>query len=119
MKDIFSITRDALKKKLSLRGNFALLDVLPTRLYRKKHIPGAINVDVEKKNFVKRVSRLVPDKNKQIILYCKEFLSPRSAKAAKKLSDAGYTDIVRYEGGLQDWQNAGNEVATGECDPNH
>lgn len=53
-------------------------------------------------DFVKEVTAFVGgDKNKKIVLICHS--GSRSAKAAKLLSDNGFTNVYDIQGGLNEW----------------
>ena len=63
-----TITRDELREKIERGDRFHLFEVLPEMYYRKHHLPGAVHMaptDVEG-----TVTRLVPDKSAEIVLYC-------------------------------------------------
>ena len=63
-----TITREALRARIESGNPFFLFEVLPEMYYRKHHLPGAIQMspaDVEG-----TVTRLVPDKTAEIVLYC-------------------------------------------------
>ena len=46
---------------------------------------------------------------KRYVLFCNE--AGRSALAAKRLREMGYSDVAHLEGGFTAWQEAGEEVA--------
>ena len=63
-----TISRDELRAKIERKDPFFLFEVLPEMYFRKHHLPGALLMpptDVEA-----TISRLVPDKNAEIVLYC-------------------------------------------------
>ena len=45
-----------------------------------------------------------------IVVYCAGPKCPQSLQAAQKLMDLGYTNVKAYEGGLEEWTNAGNKI---------
>lgn len=66
-----TITLDELRAKLDRKDDFTLVEVLAPAKYRKGHLPGAISVpytDVER-----LAARRLPDKNKEIVVYCGAF----------------------------------------------
>jgi rhodanese-related sulfurtransferase len=66
-----TITLDELRAKLDRKDDFTLVEVLAPAKYRKGHLPGAISVpytDVER-----LASRRLPDKSKEIVVYCGAF----------------------------------------------
>ena len=107
MANFTTITREDLKKKMDKGEDFVLIDVLGALSYDERHLPGAINIDAHKEDFLEQVKMQVPDKNKEIVVYCSSFSCQASPAAAGKLGDAGYTHAVDFEGGLADWEDAG------------
>ena len=108
MEKFFTITKDALKMKLDEGSDFFLIDVLGEMSYGERHLPGAINIPGGGENFVAEVEKAVgSDKSKEVIVYCSSFSCQASPAAASKLADAGFTNVVDFEGGLADWEDAG------------
>ena len=58
------------------------------------------------------VSKLLPDKNQKILIYCRS--GRRSKEAAQTLADMGYTNILEF-GGIIDWTG---EIITPESTSN-
>jgi len=50
----------------------------------------------------------LPDKNTQIVLYCRS--GSMSTSAAKNLVQLGYTNIMELDGGFNAWKRAGNTL---------
>ena len=48
------------------------------------------------------------DPDRRYVLYCNE--AGRSALAAKRLEEMGYTDVAHLDGGFTAWQETGGEV---------
>lgn len=48
------------------------------------------------------------DSETRYVLYCNE--AGRSALAAKRLQEMGYSDVAHLEGGFTAWQEAGGEI---------
>ena len=115
MEKFFTITRDALKKKMGEGSDFALIDVLGEMSYAQRHLPGAVNIPGATENFVAEVEKAVGgDKSKEVIVYCSSFSCQASPAAAGKLADAEFTNVVDFEGGLADWEEAGYSFEGGE-----
>jgi len=51
----------------------------------------------------------LPDKNAQIVLYCRS--GSMSTSAAKNLVQLGYTNIMELDGGFNAWKRAGNTLS--------
>ena len=63
-----NIARDELKAKIERKDAFFLFEVLPEMYFRKHHLPGALHMpptDIEG-----TITRLVPDKQAEVVLYC-------------------------------------------------
>ncbi len=96
-----------LKEVLSYKDSVQLLDVRTVEEFAEKHIPGAMNIDVNDGAFVDSVkSRL--DIGKDVAVYCKS--GKRSAQAAGMLAKAGYK-VSNLKNGILSWIEEGNVVA--------
>ena len=95
--ETYDITLEELKTK-QINGA-EIIDVRNKREYDESHIGGSINVPEYKidENFV----RIVPNKNKEIVLYCSSGF--RSTNAYKKLKKMGYKNVWNLYGGLENY----------------
>lgn len=82
-----------------------LVDVRTLEEFKEGHIKGARNIDFFSDDFLTQFDAY--DKNEPLYLYCRS--GNRSAKASKKLSEAGFKNIVDLEGGYKAWKAAGKE----------
>jgi len=114
MENLKDVTREELKTWIDEEKDFVLIDVLLQSSYDGRHILGAVHAGVHEDGFLEKVAKLVPDKNKQVVVYCSSFTCHASPIAAKRLTEAGYTDVRHYAGGLADWQDAGYPFEAGE-----
>lgn len=95
-----TIDRKELKAKLDRGDDFKLVMTLGEWAYNAKHIPGSLNI-----SSLKDMQGLLnPDD--EIVVYCSHELCPASQAAYRILDAAGYTNVRRYMGGLEDWENA-------------
>lgn len=95
-----------LKQLKERERELPVVDVLPENSFRKKHIPGAINVPVEKDDFVRRVKSAVGEPDGGLVVYCAGADCDASPRAAKKLEQAGFRGVYDFEGGLEEWERA-------------
>jgi len=102
-----TINAEELKKKIDTKEDFILVDVLGKESYEARHVPTAINIPVDE--IENRASSELPDKNKEIVVYCASTDCQASPRAAKKLVELGYTNVVDYEAGIAGWQDVGYE----------
>jgi rhodanese-related sulfurtransferase len=65
---VATISRDELKSKLGRRDGVTLVDVLPEDVYRKGHLPGAVNLPMDRVNDL--ADKLIPDRNAEVVVYC-------------------------------------------------
>lgn len=94
------IIAEDLLKKIENSQNFKLIDVLLPSGYEKWHLPGAINIEIDK---LEERAQAVLDKNEEIIVYCSSFGCRSSARAAKILEKLGYANVLEYNGGKKEW----------------
>jgi rhodanese-related sulfurtransferase len=106
------ISREGLKVKFETQEDFTLLDVLSPESYQRQHLPRAINLPVMEIDAA-RVASL--PKDRETIVYCASFECTASPLAAQKLEELGFTNVVDFEGGLQDWMEADYPVTRGQA----
>ncbi|GAA4318341.1 thioredoxin [Flaviaesturariibacter amylovorans] len=80
-----------------------VLDVRTPQEFGKGHLPGALNANWNDTLFAKRVEAL--DKATPLFVYC--LGGSRSAAAAGKLRQLGYTQVYDLEGGIMKWRQDG------------
>ena len=82
------------------------VDVRESDEWDEGHIPGAVYTG--RGRLEQRIEGLVPDKTRQLVVYCSA--GSRSAFAAKVLEEMGYEDVVNLAGGFSDWKRNGFEI---------
>lgn len=107
------IDMDVVEFGLLLKENeAALIDVRTPDEYAEGHIASAVNIDVYSETFLDDVKAAYPA-DKPLAVYCRS--GKRSASAAKKLADAGYT-VYNLKGGYLAWTEAGRRVTKYEVE---
>ena len=81
-------------------GNYIILDVRTVGEYRAGHIPRAICVPNETIKGTENIIPELPDKEQFIYVYCRS--GSRSKRAADKLVQIGYSNIIEF-GGIISW----------------
>lgn len=99
-----------LKSRMDDNSNTLVVDVLPTDHYESQHIPGATNIPLSHDRFVDAVEGVAESKEQPVVVYCASTECDMSPKAAKKLEDAGFTNVADFEGGIEEWKAAGFDV---------
>ena len=90
---------EELQNKLNAQENFVLLDVRTQEEFDAGHIAGAILLPYDEINL--RAATVLPEKEKEIVLYCRS--GRRSAIAKKALVELGYKDVEDF-GGINRWK---------------
>jgi len=86
-------------------GLVTVLDVRPEEEYASGHVPGAINVPIEKlEGYLSKLS-----KRKEVIAYCRGPYCLMSFEAVEKLRRRGFK-AKRLENGYPEWRAAGLPV---------
>lgn len=70
-----------------------LLDVRTAEEYRGGHVPGSVNVDVDR---IGEAALLIPSKSTPIFVYC--YSGARSSAATDALKSMGYLDVINIGG---------------------
>lgn len=104
-----SIGRDQLRTAID-NQTVVVVDALPAAPYRRRHIPGALNL-VEDDAYTKAPD-LLPDTNATIVTYSTDAACGRGEALAERLRQLGYADVRIYHEGIEDWVAAGLPVQT-------
>ena len=99
--EIKTIDREELKSKLDRGDDFSLYMALHQWAFDEMHIPGSELLDP------RTIDVDSMDKNAEIIVYCSDKDCIGSQVAYRKLTEAGFTNVRRYEGGLSEWLDSG------------
>lgn len=83
-----------------------ILDVRTQDEFRKGYIAGAINYDINSKDFKSHIGSL--DKSRPVFVYC--LSGGRSAKAAAHLRRTGFKEVYELKGGMMAWNRAKKPV---------
>jgi rhodanese-related sulfurtransferase len=108
---VATITMEQLQSKLQRRDEFTLLEVLPFEDYRLAHLPGALPMPLDLVD--KLAPEMLPDKGAEVVVYCKGYTCQAAEMAARELAALGYTNVLRYAGGKQEWTEAGLSIMQG------
>ncbi len=95
-----SQVQDALSQK---NDDLVLIDVREKHEWNEGHIPGALHVP---RGFLElQIEEAVPDKSKQVVLYCAGGV--RSLMAGNTLQQMGYENVISMSGGFGQWKGGG------------
>lgn len=90
---------DEFETKLNQTPEGQLVDVRTPEEFRKNHIKGAFNININGNEFEKQVAAL--DKTKPVLVYC--LSGGRSAKAAEYMRKQGFSKVYEMDGGMMQW----------------
>ena len=100
-------TPSDVRRMMSEKESFELIDVREESEFLQGHIPGARHLG---KGIIERdIETQIPDRARRIVLYCGGGF--RSALAADALQRMDYTNVVSMDGGWRGWNEAGYATA--------
>jgi len=115
-KSFAKITAEELYDKISQKTDLIIIDTLPKELFEKRHLPGAQNSCVFQVVFPSEVEGIVPDRDREVVLYGSSRASHDSVTAAEKLVRLGYSKVFVLTGGLAAWKEAGYPLTGNDPD---
>jgi rhodanese-related sulfurtransferase/polyisoprenoid-binding protein YceI len=92
------------------QDDLVLIDTLTADHFKKVHVPGARNACVFEVVFLENMEKIIPEKDKRIVVYGSSGKSMDAVTAAEKLVRAGYQEVFALEGGLQGWKASGYDL---------
>lgn len=95
---VTKITAEEAHERMQSGDPVIILDVRTAEEYAEKHIPGAILLPNEEIGTTP--PSVLPERDAEILVYCRS--GNRSAQAAKKLVDMGYSKVFDF-GGINGW----------------
>jgi rhodanese-related sulfurtransferase len=98
------ISRDDLAALIEAE-QVTVVDALPSTYYDQQHLPGAVNLTHDEVGT--RAPGLLPHLDATIVTYCSNAACGNSRAVADRLASLGYTHVLTYRDGIQDWVAAG------------
>ena len=99
------VTRKELQTRLQVNPGLVLLEALPEKYFYDWHLPGARHFPHDQARAL--APTVAPDMAAEIVVYCASATCQNSHIAARVLGSLGYSNVVVYAGGKQDWSEAG------------
>jgi len=103
-----TISTQELHQRLQNKPGFEFWNVLTNEYFKGENIAGSRHVPLDKVGAETREADI--PKNAEIVVYCAGPKCPQSRLAAEKLLKLGYDNVRAYEGGLEEWKQAGYSV---------
>ena len=98
------ITRDELQAEIDA-GAVTVVDALGSEYHAKQHLPGALAMAPAEVDTL--APALLPRRDAAIVTYCSNPACPNSGQVADRLTALGYTNVRKYQEGIEDWVAAG------------
>ena len=96
-----TISHEELKHMLDQQEDFRLVMALGEWAYQAKHIPGSLHFASTKEALQSL------HKEDEIVVYCSDENCIASKALGQLLERNGYTHVLHFAGGLQEWEQAG------------
>lgn len=100
------VTVEEAAKALKANTNIVVIDVRTPDEFQAGHIHGATNINVQDKDFAKKIEAL--DKSKTYIIHCAA--GGRSARACEKIKPMGFTNMMHMNQGFNGWKEKGEPI---------
>jgi rhodanese-related sulfurtransferase len=104
------ITREDLRRRMEA-GEVTVVEATPSRFYEEQHLPGAINID--HLDIAAEAPARLPDRSAPVVTYCDHLRCQNPSSAARRLEALGYTSVLEYAEGKDDWVAAGLPTEAG------
>ena len=101
-----SITANDFKKIIASDKEFVLLDVRSEAEFNAAHLPGALNIDRGRLEWI--VPNIIKKTDRTIYVYSQD--GRRSAFATERLHEMGYANVTHIADGFKGWVTAGYPV---------
>lgn len=102
--DFPEISAEQLKSRMDSGETLLLINPMSDIEYQAKHIPGSVNIPLEK---ILITEKLPKNKQQLIVTYCLGRKCIYSTHAARLIAKKGYTNIMVFRDGIPGWIEAG------------
>ena len=107
------VNKNELKRMMDSGEKFTLADVRYRISYDYEHIRGAVSLPIDELDRAKDLFGV----DNVIVVYCDSFDCDASEEAADKLPQMGFKNVLRYQGGIKEWKEAGLPIERGQRRP--
>jgi len=101
-----AVSAKEFKRVLTSDEKFILLDVRSGSEFMAAHIPGALNIDRGRLEWI--APSIIKKTDRRIYVYCQD--GKRSGFATERLLEMGYTNTIHIADGFQAWVTNGYQV---------
>lgn len=107
---VITVTPKDFDHQLTSTTGAQLIDVRTPEEYASGHLKNAININVHGADFESKIKLL--SKEQPVFVYCRS--GGRSATAADKIEEMGFTKVYNMDGGITSWSGAGLPIVGSE-----
>ncbi|HUH17237.1 MAG TPA: rhodanese-like domain-containing protein [Methylomirabilota bacterium] len=104
MKKYQTIDAHELHQRMASHDRPVLVNALAREAFDRERIPGSISIPV---GDAMRLAGDVLAKDQPVVVYCSSRSCTASPTLAQKLVDVGFTEVLDFEGGVEEWESAG------------
>jgi polyisoprenoid-binding protein YceI/rhodanese-related sulfurtransferase len=104
------LSPNVLYRRMKTEKPVILIDPVMEDHFRAVHLPGAINICVYEIIFLDNIAKVIPEKDREIVVYGSTEKSLEAVTAAEKLIGAGYRDVSVLEDGIKGWKTLGYDL---------
>ena len=101
---VVTITRQDLATRIVV-GKVVVVEALPFSYWEDGHLPSAVNLPHDADEAT--ILATLPDRGRPVVVYCANAACANSGILARRLDQLGYVDVAAFDGGKQDWIEAG------------
>lgn len=112
-----TITSQDLKKRIGQDIGVHVWNVTTDQYFKGEMIPGSRHVPLDR--LPEALKKASVAKDSAIVVYCAGPKCPASKTAAEQLDALGYSNVSKFEGGIEEWKKSGYEInncTTGTCE---
>ncbi len=103
-----SISRTDLLARIEAGDPIVIVEALGPMYYDDAHLPGARNLPHDRVDEL--AAEVLPDRDAVVVVYCSNTACQNSVVASRRLEQLGYSNVLEYVEGKQDWIEAGLPV---------
>jgi rhodanese-related sulfurtransferase len=103
-----SISRTDLLARIEAGDPIVIVEALGPMYYDDAHLPGARNLPHDRVDEL--AAEVLPDRDAVVVVYCSNTACQNSVVASRRLEQLGYSNVLEYIEGKQDWIEAGLPV---------
>lgn len=104
------IKANELETLMGKNPNLFVINALSAEEFANQHIPRSFNIPANAPDFLQQVAKKVSDKKAPVVVYCSASDCDASKNAGRTLEKAGYTNVLHFEGGMEEWLAAGKRA---------